>query len=629
MSTIVSKNVQIGADGTASNNFTAYQPATPDGTLRIGNGNSGSVTDAITLTSAGNLGLGVTPSAWDTFNASFQIAGASLSGLGANNTALGSNAYYQSAWKYYGTASASLYQQNAGQHTWSVAPSGTAGNAISFTQAMTLDASGNLNIGNTGINSNFRLNLKSPSGNGGVVFVPATDGAAVPVLRMLNAAISTNVAEIGTASGTALYFSTGGTERARIDSSGNVGIGTATPRAVTNYSILGINGTTGSAIDFELGEALKTTMTQTASQFEINVVPALPMVFKTANTERMRIDSAGNVGIGTSSPNFGLSFGTSIGKTIALFENAGGSVYGIGMGGAGSAGDPYRTKIFSNGSERMAFTDAGDVLVGTTTRSNNEKVTIYQSANAVGISVRSNGGPALGNYESSDNGHAAYWTFGRDNATTGNFVFASNGSQKVAIDTSGNLNIGDSGNFGGRVSLAFNPATQHGIILAVSSGTFTNNYIAFQNSGGSKIGSISSNNSTVAYNTSSDYRLKEDWVAVADASTRVNALKPINFAWKATGERVDGFLAHELAEVVPEAVSGAKDAMRDVEYEVTPAVLNDEGAVVTPAVMGTRSVPEYQGIDQSKLVPLLTAALQEALAKIDDLTARVSALETA
>jgi hypothetical protein len=107
----------------------------------------------------------------------------------------------------------------------------------------------------------------------------------------------------------------------------------------------------------------------------------------------------------------------------------------------------------------------------------------------------------------------------------------------------------------------------------------------------------------INYNTSSDYRLKEDWVAVADASTRVNALKPVNFAWKVDGSRVDGFLAHELAEVVPEAVTGEKDAV-DAEGN-----------------------PVYQGIDQSKLVPLLTAALQEALAKIESLTARVSALE--
>jgi hypothetical protein len=77
-----------------------------------------------------------------------------------------------------------------------------------------------------------------------------------------------------------------------------------------------------------------------------------------------------------------------------------------------------------------------------------------------------------------------------------------------------------------------------------------------------------------------------------------------------------------LAEVVPEAATGTKDAMRDEEYEVTPATEAEE------AVKGTRSVPDMQGIDQSKLVPLLTAALQEALAEITALKSRVTALET-
>jgi hypothetical protein len=95
------------------------------------------------------------------------------------------------------------------------------------------------------------------------------------------------------------YEDTGTTAKFFWDASAeSLGIGTATPRAVTNYSILGINGTTGSAIDFELGEALKTTMTQTASQFEINVVPALPLLFKTSNTERLRLDASGNLGLG-------------------------------------------------------------------------------------------------------------------------------------------------------------------------------------------------------------------------------------------------------------------------------------------------------------------------------------------
>ena len=118
------------------------------------------------IDSSGNLGLGVIPSPWNTFTASFQIDGASLSGLGANNTALASNAYYQGAWKYYGTGSASLYQQNAGQHAWSVAGSGTAGNAITFTQALTLNANGALAL------------QGAASANGIGITFPATQSAS-------------------------------------------------------------------------------------------------------------------------------------------------------------------------------------------------------------------------------------------------------------------------------------------------------------------------------------------------------------------------------------------------------------------------------------------------------------------
>jgi hypothetical protein len=141
------------------------------------------------------------------------------------------------------------------------------------------------------------------------------------------------------------------------------------------------------------------------------------------------------------------------------------------------------------------------------------------------------------------------------------------------------------------------------------------------------VGSISVTGASTAYNTSSDYRLKTDAQPMTGASARVQALNPVNFEWIADGTRVDGFLAHEAQEVVPEAVHGTKDAMRDEEYEVTPAILDHDGNVFTEAVMGTRSVPDYQGIDQSKLVPLLTAALQEALTKIDDMETRLAALE--
>jgi hypothetical protein len=141
------------------------------------------------------------------------------------------------------------------------------------------------------------------------------------------------------------------------------------------------------------------------------------------------------------------------------------------------------------------------------------------------------------------------------------------------------------------------------------------------------VGSISTTASTTSYNTSSDYRLKENVVADWDATTRLKQLNPVRFNFIADPDTtVDGFLAHEVSHdsdgnpLVPEAITGTKDGMRDEEYEVTPAVLDEDGNEVTPAVMGTLSVPDYQGIDQSKLVPLLVKTIQE-------LEARIAALE--
>ena len=213
------------------------------------------------------------------------------------------------------------------------------------------------------------------------------------------------------------------------------------------------------------------------------------------------------------------------------------------------------------------------------------------------------------------------------------FNFVENNAVVAKLDSSGNLLVGTTslGTIGSTAGAAL---YADGRVLSsnVSNGSYfarmtTDGAVMYFRKNTSTVGSISVTGSATAYNTSSDYRLKEDWVAVADASARVNALKPVNFAWKADGTRVDGFLAHEVAEVVPEAVTGTKDAMRDEEYEVTPAVFDDDGNVVTPAVMGTRSLPDYQGIDQSKLVPLLTAALQEALARIETLEADVATLK--
>ena len=129
--------------------------------------------------------------------------------------------------------------------------------------------------------------------------------------------------------------------------------------------------------------------------------------------------------------------------------------------------------------------------------------------------------------------------------------------------------------------------------------------IDFTRSNGSVRGYITMNQFAVQYNTTSDYRIKRNIVKIQDGIQRIKQLKPSRFNWSDGPDSliVDGFIAHEAQEVVPEAVTGKKD-------DLLP---NGE--------------PNYQGIDQAKLVPLLTAALQEAITKIENLESRIQILE--
>ena len=220
--------------------------------------------------------------------------------------------------------------------------------------------------------------------------------------------------------------------------------------------------------------------------------------------------------------------------------------------------------------------------------------------------------------------------------TTNSMLFRTNNSEAMRIDNSGNLLVGRTtvGNTGNGHSIrggdsAIFSRNSSGETMQVCRNNSTGDLIRFYRNGTICGEIVNTGTTTVSYNTASDYRLKTDAEPMTGAIQRVNALKPVNFKWIADGNRVDGFLAHEAQAVVPEAVTKQKDAMREEEYEVTPAVLDEDGNVVTEAVMGTRSVPDYQGIDQSKLVPLLTAALQEAISEIETLKIKVAALENA
>jgi len=206
------------------------------------------------------------------------------------------------------------------------------------------------------------------------------------------------------------------------------------------------------------------------------------------------------------------------------------------------------------------------------------------------------------------------------------FMVAPSGSADSAMTLTTALEIDNSGNWvrgtasaGNSFFKVTNNATQSHCNTG-STVTTDQGHFYFTNPNGN-VGSIRTSGSATSYNTSSDHRLKENVVDMENATDRVKQLKPkrFNFIADDTNTLVDGFIAHEVSSVVPEAISGAKDAMKDEEYEVTPAVM-DGDTVVTPAVMGTRSVADMQGIDQSKLVPLLVKTIQE-------LEARITALE--
>jgi len=396
-----------------------------------------------------------------------------------------------------------------------------------------------------------------------------------------------------------------------------------------------------------------------------------PIVLRTQNESRLNIATNGDISFyedtGTtakllwdaSSESLTVTGGIiSNGQVPALTASSTFSDYIVGynkgrfavVGDAiGTAGEIVLSQYSSNGSvgrDAVTIDSSGNLLVGKTS-------TAFGTA---GIEARSGGtlwatasetNAASFNRLSSD-GAIAY--FNKDGTPVGSIGTSGGrlyiGSDDTSIffdsgtspslrphgpaDPDGVIDIGESGYrfkdlyLSGNVNLG-TKITAAGVTTTVnawkstSNSTSSSKHMIFANPNGN-VGDIRTNASSTAYITSSDYRLKENVVAMTGATERLKQLKPSRFNFIADPDTtVDGFLAHEVQEIVPEAIAGEKDAMIDEEYEVTPAVLDDDGNVVTAAIMGTRSVPDYQGIDQSKLVPLLVATIQELEARIAQL----------
>jgi hypothetical protein len=217
-------------------------------------------------------------------------------------------------------------------------------------------------------------------------------------------------------------------------------------------------------------------------------------------------------------------------------------------------------------------------------------------------------------------------------------------TERARIDSSGNFIVGKTtasdATTGVRISSGglIVPARANGEAIASvrldSDGSVQTFFRGTTGGSVTQVGSISVTTTATAYNTSSDYRLKNTIAPMTGALAKVAQLKPVTYKWNADGSDGEGFIAHELAEVIPHAVNGEKDGTRIEEYEVSPAVsatYDENGNEITPAipaVMGGREVPSYQGIDTSFLVATLTAAIQEQTEIINSLTARIVALES-
>jgi hypothetical protein len=360
-----------------------------------------------------------------------------------------------------------------------------------------------------------------------------------------------------------LALQTNGTTAVTVDTSQNVGIGTSSPSSPltmgNNKRIAALN--TGAAtvnlalLDGSNNVYLGDFSTNSSSTY---LSGASNVIFGTgnSNTERMRINSSGNVGIGTSSPatNFVLSSAS-----------------------AAVGGDNLQNM-------QVVYTGTAAENCG------------YTAKNYYGTSQFfqwNNNGTRLGN-RIVTNGGSGVLSFTYGNDTEGMRL---DGNGYLLIGTTSTSNPPSQG-----ISL-YGSLTNAQLAVGHATGTTGGQYYLVLGYNGTTIGGIVQNGTTaVQYNTTSDYRLKENVQPIVGALARVAALNPVTYTWKAAPDEMgEGFIAHELAEVCPQAVSGEKDGIE---------VYTDEDG-------NEQTKPKYQGIDTSFLVATLTAAIQELNAKFE------------
>ena len=352
--------------------------------------------------------------------------------------------------------------------------------------------------------------------------------------------------------GSAITFNVDASEAMRIDSSGNVGIGTVPQAFNTGYQALEVENlnlmarqnndsyiTSNSAY---LSGGWKTKITGEAAQYyqagatHVWSTSASTSAGATTSwTERMRIHASGCIDLGA---NVDRSLGTNITTTVT----SGSAGSGFWMSTGNSSATSSKIISSTNGS-------VGDLLIN-------------QGSGVNGGSIR----------------------------------FSINDSEKMRINSNDQVCIGNSDLSGALLNMRATPTVPS--IETKNSSTGAIHYaLFFRNSAGTEIGFIKISNTGTTYDTGSDYRLKENAEPIQNGLERLNQLNPVKFDWKEDGTSSEGFIAHEVQEIFPDAVSGEKDA------------------------------ETMQGMDYGRITPLLVKAIQEQQTIIDNLKTRIEALE--